>query len=317
MTAVICWSMKMRMVQSRAGRKVTMVVHQGFGPTGFMSQPRSSLVGWGTKESVSFWSFNVSLAYLGGKVAARLELLEEGGHEDGGEEEDDAPEEDVGDVGAVGAAGAALELPVKHLALLLAPEDTVMMTTMKTVLTWEAEMFFCSQKRRVSLLGFTGSTHSHLRRGLVDEDDADERRESFLCEARDVTDERAGVRGHQQETEEGRPQADARPQGEESSEGDDRRHAGAVEEEERGQTLQADGIREVGDVIYSVGTANGRQGDEDEDEDEDEPTRHSPPGALQLGAAVPSVVLRLSKIRHPVGKGGDLPLFLCDRDHHQ
>jgi len=53
-----------------------------------------------------------------------------------------------------------------------------------------------------------------LLQGLVDEDDADERRESFLCEARDVTDERAGVRGHQQETEEGRPQADARPQGE-------------------------------------------------------------------------------------------------------
>ena len=27
MTAVICWSMKMRMVQRRAGRKVMMVVH--------------------------------------------------------------------------------------------------------------------------------------------------------------------------------------------------------------------------------------------------------------------------------------------------
>lgn len=45
MTAVICWSMKMRMVQSREGMKVMMVVHQGFGPTGFISQPRSSLVG--------------------------------------------------------------------------------------------------------------------------------------------------------------------------------------------------------------------------------------------------------------------------------
>lgn len=61
---------------------------------------------------------------LGGEVAARLELLEEGGHEDGGEEQDHTPEEDVWDVGAMGAAGAALELPVQHLALLLAPEDT-------------------------------------------------------------------------------------------------------------------------------------------------------------------------------------------------
>lgn len=67
---------------------------------------------------------------LGGEVAARLELLEEGGHEDGGEEEDHAPEEDVWDVGAVGAAGAAHKLPVQRLALLLAPEDTVMMMRM-------------------------------------------------------------------------------------------------------------------------------------------------------------------------------------------
>lgn len=35
----------------------------------------------------------------------------------------------------------------------------------------------------------------------------------------------------------------------ESSKGDDRRHAGAVEEEERGQTLQADGVCEVGQVV--------------------------------------------------------------------
>ena len=50
MTAVICWSMKMRMVQSREGMKVMMVVHQGFGPTGFISQPRSSLVGCGGQD---------------------------------------------------------------------------------------------------------------------------------------------------------------------------------------------------------------------------------------------------------------------------
>ncbi len=73
---------------------------------------------------------------LGGEVAARLELLEEGRQEDGGEEEDDAPEQDVGDVGAVGAAGTALELPMQHLALLLAPEDmaVVMMMMMMMML---------------------------------------------------------------------------------------------------------------------------------------------------------------------------------------
>lgn len=53
-----------------------------------------------------------------------------------------------------------------------------------------------------------------LLQGLVDEDDADEGGERLLCEARDVADERAGIRGHQQDAEEGRPQADAGPQGE-------------------------------------------------------------------------------------------------------
>lgn len=42
--------MKMRMVQSRAGMKVIMVVHHGLGPTGFIIQPRSSLVGWGRQK---------------------------------------------------------------------------------------------------------------------------------------------------------------------------------------------------------------------------------------------------------------------------
>lgn len=58
--------------------------------------------------------------YLSGEVAASLELLEEGGHEDSGEEEDHAPEEDIGDVGAMRTTGAALKLPVQHLTLLLA-----------------------------------------------------------------------------------------------------------------------------------------------------------------------------------------------------
>ena len=37
-----------------------------------------------------------------------------------------------------------------------------------------------------------------LLQSLVDENDADQCRESFLGEACDVTDKRAGIRGHQQ-----------------------------------------------------------------------------------------------------------------------
>ena len=51
------------------------------------------------------------IMYLSGKVIAELEVLEEGGHDDGGEEENDTPEEDVGNVGPLGAAGAAHKLP--------------------------------------------------------------------------------------------------------------------------------------------------------------------------------------------------------------
>lgn len=70
---------------------------------------------------------------LGGEVAARLELLEEGRHEDGGKEEDHAPEEDVWDERAVRSTGRAHKVSVQRLALLLTPEDTVMMMMMKMV----------------------------------------------------------------------------------------------------------------------------------------------------------------------------------------
>lgn len=46
MTAVICWSMKMRMVQRRAGIDAARTVHQGLRPIGLINQPLSSLVGW-------------------------------------------------------------------------------------------------------------------------------------------------------------------------------------------------------------------------------------------------------------------------------
>lgn len=65
----------------------------------------------------------LSSIYLCGEVAACLELLEEGGHEDGGEEQDNAPKEHIRNVRAMGTTGGALELSMQHLALLLAPDD--------------------------------------------------------------------------------------------------------------------------------------------------------------------------------------------------
>jgi len=52
-----------------------------------------------------------------------------------------------------------------------------------------------------------------LLQRLVDEDEADEGGEGLLGEAGDVAHQGAGVRGHQQQTQQGRPQADAGPQG--------------------------------------------------------------------------------------------------------
>ncbi len=49
MTAVICWSMKMRMVQRIAGIKAIITVHHGFRPIGLINQPRSSRVGCNTQ----------------------------------------------------------------------------------------------------------------------------------------------------------------------------------------------------------------------------------------------------------------------------
>lgn len=46
--------------------------------------------------------------------------------------------------------------------------------------------------------GVMHSQVDQLLQGLVDEDDADESSESFLSEACDVADKRAGIRGHQQ-----------------------------------------------------------------------------------------------------------------------
>lgn len=48
--------------------------------------------------------------------------------------------------------------------------------------------------------------------GFVDKDEANEGSEGLLCEPSDVAHQRACVRGNQEQTQQGRPQADAGPQ---------------------------------------------------------------------------------------------------------
>lgn len=48
--------------------------------------------------------------YLCREVIAELELLKEGGHEDGRKKEEDTPEEDVRNIGSMRATGAAHKL---------------------------------------------------------------------------------------------------------------------------------------------------------------------------------------------------------------
>lgn len=60
--------------------------------------------------------------------------------------------------------------------------------------------------------GVNFSQVEELLQGFVDEDEANERRKSLLCEAGDVADQRARVRGHQDQTQQGCPQAYASPQ---------------------------------------------------------------------------------------------------------
>lgn len=50
--------------------------------------------------------------------------------------------------------------------------------------------------------------------GFIDEDNANQRGKGLLGEAGDVADEGAGIGGHQDDTQEGRPQPNASPQGE-------------------------------------------------------------------------------------------------------
>lgn len=52
----------------------------------------------------------------------------------------------------------------------------------------------------------------HLFESVVDEDEADECREAFLSEAREVLHQEAGVCGDQDQTEQARPQANPQPE---------------------------------------------------------------------------------------------------------
>lgn len=56
--------------------------------------------------------------YLRGEVIGELELFEEGRHEDGREEENDTPEENIGDVGSMRTTGTAHKLPLLFNAVL-------------------------------------------------------------------------------------------------------------------------------------------------------------------------------------------------------
>lgn len=60
--------------------------------------------------------------------------------------------------------------------------------------------------------GVNFSQVEEFLQGFIDEDEANERSKSLLREAGDVANQRARVRGHQDETQQGRPQADASPQ---------------------------------------------------------------------------------------------------------
>ena len=65
------------------------------------------------------------MPHLGGEVATGLELLEEGGHEKGGEEQDGGPEEHVGGIGPVVAARRPHELALHADTLLQGPQSAL------------------------------------------------------------------------------------------------------------------------------------------------------------------------------------------------
>lgn len=55
-------------------------------------------------------------SHLSGKISLCLKLLKEGGQEEGGEEEDDGPKENIWDVGPMMTTGSTHKLPMEFLA---------------------------------------------------------------------------------------------------------------------------------------------------------------------------------------------------------
>lgn len=64
----------------------------------------------------------------------------------------------------------------------------------------------------VRIEGVVFTQFEELLQGLVDEDEADKGGKGLLCEPSDVAHQRAGICGNQNQTQQGRPQADASPQ---------------------------------------------------------------------------------------------------------
>lgn len=64
----------------------------------------------------------------------------------------------------------------------------------------------------VCVEGVNFSQVEEFLQGLVDEDETNEGGKSFLCESGDVAHQRACIRGNQEQTQQGRPQANASPQ---------------------------------------------------------------------------------------------------------
>lgn len=60
--------------------------------------------------------------------------------------------------------------------------------------------------------GVLVSQLEHLLEGIVDEDETDETSEAFLCEPGEVLNQEAGIRGHQNQAENRRPQTNPQPE---------------------------------------------------------------------------------------------------------
>lgn len=92
----------------------------------------SALQGWHFGKGAWSLSRPPPSTYSGWEVTAGFKLLQQTRQGKGGEEEDAAPEEDVGRVGAVASTGRSLELPMQRATFL---EKQSIRTRRKTGIT--------------------------------------------------------------------------------------------------------------------------------------------------------------------------------------